>query len=1859
MSRTTCYESTSATIKVSLNSVGNIASFQSTSLQSVERNVGKGIPRNLYSQRIFHRKSLEFEESQVSCLTTRRHGTASDGNKDSPRRDLGCLRTSTRSASRSCVIQKHHSRLVLKGKMKRRQVWAVVLLVTCFTYGTNAVVLGNEEVVTPRIIVQPEDIVYDPSSSTQRVTLNCKGEGIPAPQYRWRKNGQELNVLSDERLTLIGGNLVIDNPQKDRDAGLYECLAFNDLGIVVSRPSNLTFAFVERFSTDTRPGMTVLEGHGARLVCDPPEGHPGLVFHWVKTQFPSFVDQDDRVFVSETSGDLYFAQVRESDAGEYQCLVQSSTDHSPLSEISIEGRYSPPITLRVTRRPPGQVAPQLAVSERSVSALRGTTVRMECFAYGNPVPRISWRRLDQFGVETPLPVNHYLDKWNQALIITKLDLQDAGFYECRAASSSGSASGSTQLIVQGVPQFLQGLSSQHVELGGRAHWEVRTDGDYTVSYTWLHNGQVLNGGGRVALASSGSTASLSISGLRAEDSGVYQCVAFNQWGRANSAAELRAQDEPPSFGLRLLPEIIASAGGTVVFNMRRRGVPVPTVTWKKNGANVQLGGRYSMLDGGSLRITGVQLSDGGMYTCQLTNRMGAATSTATLTVQDGSSRSSGNPSRVTVDYQQDGTLPCSTGGSSSSDVIKTWFHNGHRVDLSSDHYVKDSDGSLKILQTTKVMEGTYVCSVETRTGSREQRAVLTVRASPDAPLHVRASDVSSRTGRVAWTAGSDNHSPVTGYIVQGRTQTDRSWTTLESGSAEVLADDRMQTTVSELLPGNDYEFRVLGMNAIGLGEPSLPSPIYSTHSDAPVAKVGGVGGGGGDIGDLVIRWNALAEKYRGGPGFGYKIFFKKLGSTDDFSVVQVTDPNMDHYVHSPDPPLGVFVAHEAKVQAFNQYGTGPMSDRAVVFSGEGPPKQVKNLKAIDATDSSVSLRWDIPEHNGQVIGYRVLYFLTNDDDENGANSAEMKQLDVGPETTTVVGNLTAGESYTFQVKGRTASGYGPYSDAVVAKTREAGFLAQSYVGGVPLGLFLFIIFFLLLLILLFLLCFCCWWKGLCEHWWGLCCACCLSCCPCCAGCAEYCGYGGKKKHKKYYSDDWELSEIAMQDFKSSAMSEEHKLALKRHRSTIVEHVNPYLMTDYLLDRGIITSPIAGELRRSESQPEAVEKILDMLPSRGDPAFYAFCDGLRDSCQLAWLADLLEGGGTKKNPSFVYKKDPKNPSLYSKSPSLHPKIIPLETKSPSLYSKSPSLLPKSPPVDFKTPSQSPSLPSKSPSYHSQTPSYGSRKPSLVSKSPSLHPESHPVDFKTPSAHSQSPSLHSKSPSYHSQTPSSGSRKPSLVSKTPDFVFLPDGMSERYKKELIRYRFHLLEHIFPERMLYHLLLRKAITRTEFSLVDREMTKKGANEQLLYILPTKDDDAFFALCEGLRRDCDAGWLADLLEGKELQSHQKELLITHRQALVDNMNPIPIIDFLVSKDILSINVAQDIKKLKTKHEMNEKLLDIIMTMKSGAFLMFIVALRMLPDSAWLADLLEEPTVDTAMRKDRRDMLLAFRSIIINNVKDTDKVIEYLVKMEVLAPAQVNDLNSLRAEEAKCGKLLDMLPPRGDEAFEHFCEALRTRVHLAWLADTLEGEGMTSAKKLQLIRHRAVLVDKMSPEPIITYLSQSQVFSKAMGNYIINAPLREERNERILDLLPSRDDLAFDVFCEALRTMGKQAYLADMLDGKQTAVQSAEMNGVGLQLVQHPFNLMSGTSVRAHRGQQVILEVKGEAKNVRWLYEGEMIPPTKGLHKKTDGFKHELRIDSMTPELGGTYTCEGTTPGGGVACDITIIVMTEEELLL
>lgn len=51
----------------------------------------------------------------------------------------------------------------------------------------------------------------------------------------------EMKLEPGSRRQLVGGNLVIMNPTKAQDAGVYQCLASNPAGTVVSREAVLRF----------------------------------------------------------------------------------------------------------------------------------------------------------------------------------------------------------------------------------------------------------------------------------------------------------------------------------------------------------------------------------------------------------------------------------------------------------------------------------------------------------------------------------------------------------------------------------------------------------------------------------------------------------------------------------------------------------------------------------------------------------------------------------------------------------------------------------------------------------------------------------------------------------------------------------------------------------------------------------------------------------------------------------------------------------------------------------------------------------------------------------------------------------------------------------------------------------------------------------------------------------------------------------------------------------------------------------------------------------------------------------------------------------------------------------------------------------------------------------------------------------------------------------------------------------------------------------------------------------------------------------------------------------------------------------
>lgn len=47
---------------------------------------------------------------------------------------------------------------------------------------------------------------------------------------------------TDYRYSLVEGSLLIDNPNKTQDAGMYQCVATNPFGTIVSREAKLQFA---------------------------------------------------------------------------------------------------------------------------------------------------------------------------------------------------------------------------------------------------------------------------------------------------------------------------------------------------------------------------------------------------------------------------------------------------------------------------------------------------------------------------------------------------------------------------------------------------------------------------------------------------------------------------------------------------------------------------------------------------------------------------------------------------------------------------------------------------------------------------------------------------------------------------------------------------------------------------------------------------------------------------------------------------------------------------------------------------------------------------------------------------------------------------------------------------------------------------------------------------------------------------------------------------------------------------------------------------------------------------------------------------------------------------------------------------------------------------------------------------------------------------------------------------------------------------------------------------------------------------------------------------------------------------------
>ncbi|XP_075878646.1 myosin binding protein Ha isoform X3 [Nelusetta ayraudi] len=146
--------------------------------------------------------------------------------------------------------------------------------------------------------------------------------------------------------------------------------------------------------------------------------------------------------------------------------------------------------------------------------------------------------------------------------------------------------------------------------------------------------------------------------------------------------------------------------------------------------------------------------------------------------------------------------------------VVSWLKDGQPLDTKRVN-IRNSDKDSILFIRTSQREDSGVYEMSVKVDSFEDRATITLQIVelPGPPVSVKLVDVWGFNAALEWTVPKDNgNTEITGYTVQKADKKTEEWfTVLENYH-------RLNATVSDLIMGNSYSFRVFAQNRVGTSE---------------------------------------------------------------------------------------------------------------------------------------------------------------------------------------------------------------------------------------------------------------------------------------------------------------------------------------------------------------------------------------------------------------------------------------------------------------------------------------------------------------------------------------------------------------------------------------------------------------------------------------------------------------------------------------------------------------------------------------------------------------------------------------------------------------------------------------------------------------------------------------------------------------------------------------------------------------------------------------------------------------------------------------------------------------------------------
>ena len=308
---------------------------------------------------------------------------------------------------------------------------------------------------------------------------------------------------------------------------------------------------------------------------------------------------------------------------------------------------------------------------------------------------------------------------------------------------------------------------------------------------------------------------------------------------------------------------------------------------------------------------------------------------------------------------------------------------------------------------TRSAEYTFRVSAINEVGTSPASTASGVAIPADAPAAPATPTLTSRTSSsvtLSWTAPRNGGQPITDYKIE-YSSNGVTWMVFADGTSA-----RTSATVSGLVPGTSYRFRISARSQAGTGTSSTPTePIIAAAApqapNAPTAVISGTTGG-----RVIVSWTAPANG-------GSVITNYEVTATGGATPIVKTITNASTLSQS-FTGLSPTTRYSFTVKATNAIGTSAASPGTSLVPAAVPAKP-DSVAFVSAGNGSITVRYTAPVSNGgsAVTGYLVQAFTPS------TTSAVISSCQSNATTLTcTVTGLTNGVRYELRVYAKNIAG---------------------------------------------------------------------------------------------------------------------------------------------------------------------------------------------------------------------------------------------------------------------------------------------------------------------------------------------------------------------------------------------------------------------------------------------------------------------------------------------------------------------------------------------------------------------------------------------------------------------------------------------------------------------------------------------------------------------------------------------------------------------------------------------------------------------------------------------------------------------